>query len=301
MPHRIKGDSVQPISSLTDVTDLTTDGRDLLKILLRWKPITCHNHQYKPLSFGKLGNSEYSKLLPCPSPLPPTHLGSTSHDTGCVLQFSRFGSNSGPLFLSACKSETGQTSSLCLTSPHRFRALHTGSTLFFISFTFSLLLSPPNHSGVLLKNSNTVFANSSCVLINFRVLLVYRGANFIFSSVVFLICDARMHLTDEYPIKYEAERLPPLLVADLNGDGRKEVLVASHDAKIQVLKPRSRRVDEGFSEACVLAEASENSALWIYAILHSMHLLVVLALNDGAEKMRWCAFFFGLQYALLFG
>jgi len=47
--------------------------------------------------------------------------------------------------------------------------------------------------------------------------------------------DAWMHLTDEYPIKYEAERLPPPLVADLNGDGKKEVLVATHDAKIQVL------------------------------------------------------------------
>lgn len=46
--------------------------------------------------------------------------------------------------------------------------------------------------------------------------------------------DAWMHLTDEYPIKYEAERLPPPVVADLNGDGKKEVLVATHDAKIQV-------------------------------------------------------------------
>ncbi|MED6172776.1 hypothetical protein PIB30_053059 [Stylosanthes scabra] len=68
--------------------------------------------------------------------------------------------------------------------------------------------------------------------------------------------DAWMHLTDEYPIKYEAERLPPPLVADLNGDGKKEVLIATHDAKIQVLEPRSRRVDEGFSEARVLAEVS---------------------------------------------
>ncbi|KAK7406758.1 hypothetical protein VNO78_08389 [Psophocarpus tetragonolobus] len=68
--------------------------------------------------------------------------------------------------------------------------------------------------------------------------------------------DAWMHLTDEYPIKYEAERLPPPLVADLNGDGKKEVLVATHDAKIQVLEPHSRRVDEGFTEARVLAEVS---------------------------------------------
>lgn len=68
--------------------------------------------------------------------------------------------------------------------------------------------------------------------------------------------EAWMHLTDEYPIKYEAERLPPPLVADLNGDGKKEVLVATHDAKIQILEPHSRRVDEGFSEARVLAEVS---------------------------------------------
>ncbi|CAN1813959.1 hypothetical protein LINPERHAP1_LOCUS27013 [Linum perenne] len=68
--------------------------------------------------------------------------------------------------------------------------------------------------------------------------------------------EAWYHLSDDYPIKYEAERLPPPVVADLNGDGKKEVLVATHDAKIQVLEPHSRRVDEGFSEARVLAEVS---------------------------------------------
>nr|GMD56479.1 uncharacterized protein LOC109172727 [Ipomoea batatas] len=68
--------------------------------------------------------------------------------------------------------------------------------------------------------------------------------------------EAWFHLSDEYPIKYEAERLPPPIVADLNGDGRKEVLVATHDAKIQVLEPHARRVDEGFSQARVLAEVS---------------------------------------------
>lgn len=68
--------------------------------------------------------------------------------------------------------------------------------------------------------------------------------------------EAWFHLSDEYPIKYEAERLPPPIVADLNGDGKKEVLVATHDAKIQVLEPHSRRVDEGFSEARLLAEVS---------------------------------------------
>ncbi|XP_071913575.1 uncharacterized protein [Coffea arabica] len=68
--------------------------------------------------------------------------------------------------------------------------------------------------------------------------------------------EAWYHISDEYPIKYEAEHLPPPIVADLNGDGKKEVLVATHDAKIQVLEPHARRVDEGFSEARVLAEVS---------------------------------------------
>ncbi|KAI7736624.1 hypothetical protein M8C21_025709 [Ambrosia artemisiifolia] len=68
--------------------------------------------------------------------------------------------------------------------------------------------------------------------------------------------EAWYHLLDEYPIKYEGERLPPPIVSDLNGDGKKEVLVATHDAKIQVLEPHTRRVDEGFSEARVLAEVS---------------------------------------------
>ncbi|MBA0618121.1 hypothetical protein Godav_027511 [Gossypium davidsonii] len=68
--------------------------------------------------------------------------------------------------------------------------------------------------------------------------------------------EAWFHLSDEYPIKYEAERLPPPLVADLNGDGKIEILVATHDAKIQLLEPHARRVDEGFSEARLLAEVS---------------------------------------------
>lgn len=68
--------------------------------------------------------------------------------------------------------------------------------------------------------------------------------------------EAWFHLSEEYPIKFDADRLPPPIVADLNGDGRKEVLVATHDAKIQVLEPHARRVDEGFSEARVLAEVS---------------------------------------------
>lgn len=46
--------------------------------------------------------------------------------------------------------------------------------------------------------------------------------------------EAWFHLSDEYPIKFEAERLPPPVVVDLNGDGKSEILVATHDAKIQV-------------------------------------------------------------------
>ncbi|KAL0762447.1 hypothetical protein Bca101_078598 [Brassica carinata] len=72
----------------------------------------------------------------------------------------------------------------------------------------------------------------------------------------FAFKEAWFHLYDDYPVKHESDRLPPPLVADLNGDGKKEVLVATNDAKIQVLEPHSRRVDEGFSEARVLADIS---------------------------------------------
>lgn len=68
--------------------------------------------------------------------------------------------------------------------------------------------------------------------------------------------EAWFHLTDDYPFKHESERLPPPLIADLNGDGRSEILVATHDAKIQVLEPRFMEVDEGFTEARLIAEVS---------------------------------------------
>lgn len=44
---------------------------------------------------------------------------------------------------------------------------------------------------------------------------------------------AWVHYSDTSPIKHEAERLPPPVVADLNGDGRNEVVVALVD-KLQV-------------------------------------------------------------------
>ncbi|CAL5366307.1 unnamed protein product [Camellia sinensis] len=73
---------------------------------------------------------------------------------------------------------------------------------------------------------------------------------------IFFSLQAWFHLSEEYPIKFEAERLPPPIVADLNGDGKKEIFVATHDAKIQVLEAHDRRVDEGFSEARVLVEVT---------------------------------------------
>ncbi|MCO5587869.1 hypothetical protein L7F22_041821 [Adiantum nelumboides] len=63
-------------------------------------------------------------------------------------------------------------------------------------------------------------------------------------------------LDDSNPFKHEADRLPPPLVTDLNGDGRKEVLVATHDAEIEVLEPHHKFIDDGFSEARVLAKVS---------------------------------------------
>lgn len=68
--------------------------------------------------------------------------------------------------------------------------------------------------------------------------------------------EAWYHLSDDNPIKYEEERLPPPIVTDLNGDGKSEILVATHDAKIQVLEPHRSHVDEGFGEAHVLSEVS---------------------------------------------
>lgn len=71
---------------------------------------------------------------------------------------------------------------------------------------------------------------------NWISFLIFRqhGGDFSFKNSWF-------HLTDEYPIKYEAERLPPPVVADLNGDGKSEILVATHDAKIQVRKASNWR------------------------------------------------------------
>ncbi|KAJ7513865.1 hypothetical protein O6H91_23G017300 [Diphasiastrum complanatum] len=64
------------------------------------------------------------------------------------------------------------------------------------------------------------------------------------------------YLEESYPLKHEGERLPPPIVTDLNGDGQNEVIVATHDAKLQVLDPLYRITNEGFGEARILAEVS---------------------------------------------
>lgn len=80
-----------------------------------------------------------------------------------------------------------------------------------------------------------------CSLLAENCVSAYRGTGLIIFFVSqheggFSYREAWFHSLDEsYPIKHEAERLPPPIVTDLNGDGKKEILVATHDAKIQVL------------------------------------------------------------------
>uniref|UniRef100_A0A0D9VB08 FG-GAP repeat-containing protein n=1 Tax=Leersia perrieri TaxID=77586 RepID=A0A0D9VB08_9ORYZ len=70
--------------------------------------------------------------------------------------------------------------------------------------------------------------------------------------------EAWYHLSDaDYPIKHDADRLPSPIVADLNGDGKPEVLIPTHDAKIQVLQPHPRPTpDASFHEARLMADLS---------------------------------------------
>lgn len=65
------------------------------------------------------------------------------------------------------------------------------------------------------------------------------------------------HLDDaDLPTAHELEHLPPPVVVDLNGDGRSEVLFATHDARLQVLEPQLPLAGETFRESRVLAEVS---------------------------------------------
>jgi hypothetical protein len=64
------------------------------------------------------------------------------------------------------------------------------------------------------------------LLVSFAVFSLRHEGDFSFR-------ESWYHLIDEdFPIKYEANRLPPPLVTDLSSDVKPEVLLSSHDAKI---------------------------------------------------------------------
>ncbi|BDA41145.1 hypothetical protein COCOBI_01-8000 [Coccomyxa sp. Obi] len=65
------------------------------------------------------------------------------------------------------------------------------------------------------------------------------------------------HLDHDQSLLESTDVLPPPVAADLNGDGRMEVITATHDAKLQVLGPRRPgHAGEGFAKAALLAEVS---------------------------------------------
>eukprot|EP00803_Ostreobium_quekettii_P002515 evm.model.scf_113.4 EVM.evm.TU.scf_113.4 scf_113:72029-79810(+) len=64
-------------------------------------------------------------------------------------------------------------------------------------------------------------------------------------------------LIDVPALLYETDVLPQPVVIDLNGDGSLEVIAATHDCRIQVLKPRGvGREGDGFAKAQIMAEQS---------------------------------------------
>jgi len=64
-------------------------------------------------------------------------------------------------------------------------------------------------------------------------------------------------LRDDVGLLETAHPLPPPIAADLNGDGSSEVLLATHDCKIQLLQPQPHgRQGEGFVAGNLMAEAS---------------------------------------------
>lgn len=77
------------------------------------------------------------------------------------------------------------------------------------------------------KNLNWATFQRLAVLLHVHVWIVEQNEG----SLSFR--QAWVHHSDTSPIKHEAERLPPPVVADLNGDGHNEVVVALVD-KLQV-------------------------------------------------------------------
>ncbi len=65
------------------------------------------------------------------------------------------------------------------------------------------------------------------------------------------------HLDDDASLLSPRDVLPPPVAADLNGDGRSEVIAVSHTGQLQVLGPRRPGHErQGFAKALVLAEAA---------------------------------------------
>ena len=87
------------------------------------------------------------------------------------------------------------------------------------------------HSFPLFRNVTAFlcFRNRSNLVRNFLFSLEQHEGSFSFR-------EAWVHHADDggSPLKHAYERLPPPIVVDLNGDGQSEVLVATHDARLQV-------------------------------------------------------------------
>ncbi|CAI6009301.1 unnamed protein product [Closterium sp. NIES-65] len=61
---------------------------------------------------------------------------------------------------------------------------------------------------------------------------------------------------DDYNQELEAHVVPPPVVFDLNGDGRKEVILATRDARLQVIEPFTPPSGESYHPVRVLKEVS---------------------------------------------
>jgi len=65
------------------------------------------------------------------------------------------------------------------------------------------------------------------------------------------------HLDDDASLLSPHDLLPPPVAADLNGDGRTEVVAVTHTGQLQVLGPRRPGHErQGFAAALLLAEAA---------------------------------------------
>ncbi|KAK9806239.1 hypothetical protein WJX72_006852 [[Myrmecia] bisecta] len=62
------------------------------------------------------------------------------------------------------------------------------------------------------------------------------------------------HLDEDIALLGDTHVIPPPVVADLNGDGQTEIILATHTGKVQVLSPRAAgRAGDGFAKAAVIA------------------------------------------------